>query len=387
MDIDHRIVPLHEARIYLMERLSDIRTSDRIAKLKTVSSRMNNSDFAFYDRIVKLQNELDARFETDHLIRQYFTPLKTKHSTVADFPITIGGMLLALSGEMDEPFGFDEMIAMYKSWPKERLIRFFFMTSIAYFFSDPSETESGISGFVAAADELLTDYKDKWALVDAATNPFPHLERLRPLVTNVAKEIELRSRGLEPYLINTAHELSSFGDNEKIIHSILKVKLPDEWIKDAVVRLSLFSFDEFNFYSSPYDEGAASSDSKNGSNESRVLIVGGVYMAVVTRADEDFGKAETHLDLLKKISDPMRFNILHDMCDREAYGQELAEKYKTTRSAMYYHLEKLMGIGMIELRSSEYRMLYTMNKRNVYDKLNSLRDYLLNGWKPEDDEE
>ena len=42
---------------------------------------------------------------------------------------------------------------------------------------------------------------------------------------------------------------------------------------------------------------------------------------------------------------------------------------------------------MIELRSSEYRMLYTMNKRNVYDKLNSLRDYLLNGWKPEDDEE
>ena len=119
---------------------------------------------------------------------------------------------------------------------------------------------------------------------------------------------------------------------------------------------------------------------------SRILIIGGVYMAVLTRAPADFGKPEKHLILLKNISDPTRFNILHDMCDNEAFGQELAEKYMTTRSAMYYHLEKLMGIGLIELRSSDYRMLYTMNKRNVYDKLNALRDYLLNGWKPEDDE-
>ena len=387
MELNYSIVPLHEARIYLMERFTDDRTSDRIEKLKSISYRMNNNDYAFFDSIAELQKELDELFEADELMRQYFTPLKTKQKQAGDIPITIGGMLLSLSGDTAKPYGFDELVAQYRAWPKDRLLRFFFMSSLAAFFADPDETEGGISGFVAAADELLTDYKDKWALIDAATNPFPHLERLRPLVTKVSEAIEQRSKAFEPYLKKVLNDLTTYGNDEKILRDILKVELPEKWVITAVFHLSLLSFNGFKFYSSP-GENADSPDSsiEMGEHDLKILVIGGVYMGVLTRNTAGSDKPDPHIDLLKKISDPMRFNILHDMCDKETYGQELAEKYHTTRSAMYYHLEKLMGEGLIQLRSSDYRMLYTMNKRNVYNKLNALRDYLTNGWKPEDEE-
>ena len=88
---------------------------------------------------------------------------------------------------------------------------------------------------------------------------------------------------------------------------------------------------------------------------------------------------------MKMLSDPTRFKVLHELCDRESYGQELADKYGGARSAIYYQLDKLLSFNLIDLKMTEYRNLYTMNKQNVYDKMNAIRDYLLNGWKPEDE--
>ena len=53
---------------------------------------------------------------------------------------------------------------------------------------------------------------------------------------------------------------------------------------------------------------------------------------------------------------------------------------------MYYHIEKLMSIGLVDCKVTEYKMLYTMNKLNVYNQLTAFRDALLQGWKPDDEE-
>ena len=86
------------------------------------------------------------------------------------------------------------------------------------------------------------------------------------------------------------------------------------------------------------------------------------------------------------LSDRNRFKILHELCGRESYGQELADKFGGARSGIYYHLEKLLGYGLSDVRMTEYRTLYKMNRQNVYDNLTALRDYLVDGWKPENAE-
>ena len=87
------------------------------------------------------------------------------------------------------------------------------------------------------------------------------------------------------------------------------------------------------------------------------------------------------------LADNTRFNVLHELCDSSSYGLVLAEKFDVTRNAMYYQLEKLVGYGLLSLEFDERRLMYTMNKKAVFEKLTALRDYLVNGWKPEDYQE
>lgn len=389
MELHHEMIPLYEANVYLSERFSNNRTSDRIEHIKRNSTRMINNDLPFYDRIVALQNELDEYFEPDDIMRRYFTPLKTKESNAGDTPLTLGGMLLAIPADLKEPVGFDDLVDFYRRMPGEFLIEHFYISSLSACIPDKDEVAEGISGFVAAADSILSELADKWALVDAATNPYPHLEKLCPLVCSVAESIEKKSRELDEWMRNCLGEIRAYGTEGKNLKSLLGMELLPEENEKAVYYQSLFSFNIVDLKPSThyYPCFAKENPKPEKAEGSRMRITAGIYTAALTRKNAEAGNSDTHLYLLKLLSDPMRFNVLHDMCDNYSYGLELADKYKTTRSAMYYHLEKLVSLSLIDLKSTEYRMLYTMNKRNVYDKLNALRDYLLNGWKPEEETE
>ncbi len=121
----------------------------------------------------------------------------------------------------------------------------------------------------------------------------------------------------------------------------------------------------------------------NISSSGDVRIFIGVFVDKIFEIRMQRDMAESYITMLKVLSDGTRLKALHEMCDKYSYGQELAERIGGTRNAMYYHLEKMMSIGLIDCKVTDYRMLYTMNKRSVYDKLTALRDYLLNGWTPD----
>ena len=124
-----------------------------------------------------------------------------------------------------------------------------------------------------------------------------------------------------------------------------------------------------------------------GSEKKDIQIFIGIFVCYgIAEKRYDAQNADAFLFTLKLISDPTRFQMLRELCDNHSYGQELAQSFTCTRSAMYYHLEKLMDNGLIDQEITGYRMLYTLNKQNVYDKFNAMRDYILKGWKPEDDE-
>ena len=384
MQLNHGIFPLYEARLYLTERFSGDRTADRIEEMKKRFPRMNNNELSFLNRISSLQIDLDRRFEPDELMRRYFTPLETKEAIAGDMQLTLGGMLLAASGELSVQADIEELEALYRSWSKQCLTEHFYTHSLNGFFADASEVFEGMEGFIADADRILVNTEDKWALIDAATNPFPHLEKLRPLVDAVTKEIAARAHEFEPFLKGNLEIVRSYGTDEEILGKLLRFDLGGSEIDNTVYYQSLLSVNMASFLPSSYysvsSEMSCESDTETTCR--KILIIVGVTISLLARRQLSDEKPDEHINLLKLISDPTRFNVLHDMCDKYTYGLELAEKYKTTRSAMYYHLEKLMGVGLIDLKSTDYRMLYTMNKQNVYDKMTAMRDYLLNGWKP-----
>lgn len=387
MKIHYDIIPLYEARIYLSDRFSKNRVRERLADIQKKSASMNNEYYALLERISAFQDELDELFKPDEVMLKYFTPIELNRNVSDALTITIGGMLLALPGDLQAPFGFDNLIETYMQWPHDFLIEHFYTNSLSPFFADRDE-DKGMLGFVAAADKILAKPEEKWALVDAISNPFPHLEKLRNLVCAVANEIERISLSIKDELKRAIEEIKGFGDPSAILNNLLRMNMQDSEIKWTEYYQSIFAFNRVCFAPSTH---YFTSTIEHGGKETplgdpNVLLIVGVYIAALVRKNAKIDGPSSHLYLLKLISDPMRFNVLCDMCDHYTYGLELAEKYKTTRSAMYYHLEKLVSNGLIDLKSSEYRMLYTMNKRNVYSKLNALRDYLTNGWKPEDEE-
>lgn len=376
MQIFPEIIPLDEARVYLSERFSDHRTKSRLDEMNKYISHMSDTNCTLFRRILALEEELDARFEPDELMRSYFTPFNTKENIPDEHMLSIGGLLLSLPGDLKRPFGFDDLIEVYRSWTNEELMDYFLLR---FCIADRSDLGRGAAGCMALADKYLTNTEDKWRFMDAVTNPFPHLERLRPLVEGVADYIKERSADFEPLLHAAIKDFNAFGSPEDAVGKGLRVELGADEFKKTELYLSLIAFNTLYFVPSIHHyRGQASSP------EAKMRLTLGVIDFFIINYRNGMIDQDEYIALLKLISDPTRFKVLRDLCDKNSFGLELAEKYKTSRGTMYYHLEKLRQRELVDLDSGEYRMLFTMNKQNVYDKLNAIRDYLLNGWKPEE---
>ena len=369
------IIPLFEARMYLMQRFSKDRTSDRVAHFEPKRSLMSDEMWTYFSRIAELQNELDKLIPVDELMEHYFTPLRTQSDMPGDRSLTLGGMLLSLPPALEYPFSFDEFVTHRKNEPQQELLDDFFTSSLSPFFTDNSDLDVvNMSKIVSAVNSILVDIEDKWAMIDCITNPCEHLEKLRPLVERVMELIVEKSREFSDFITAEMDALCSSRAFAQNLGSVIRSDIKPADVAEVKVYASLLSFNSVDM-SYEFESFAFN----------RIII--GIYINTFIELRGKDGNAEVHLQMLKMLSDPTRFKVLHELCDRESYGQELADKFGGARSAIYYHLEKLLGYGLVDLQMTEYRMLYTMNKQNVYDKMNAIRDYLLNGWKPEPKQE
>ena len=379
MNYYHEIIPLFEAFVYLSERFSESRTSDRIRSFEPRKQEISVERWTYFQKIIELQNELDELIATGELIEHYFTPLKTKTELPAYRTITLGGLLLQIPAKMQPPFDFDQLLSYYKTADQKDLLVLFYSSTLSPFFNDTNNFDSiSMSTIVAAANDIIIDTEDKWALIDCITNPCEHLERLRPVVEKVMDHIRIRSNAFSGFI---AEQMDGVCGKDRFIRNmseLMSTELKQKDIANASVYASLFLF---NAYKVDYE----AANKKNSIEFYRFII--GIYYNTLLELRRQSGNPGVHIQLLKMLSDSTRFSILHDLCNRQSYGQELADKYGGARSAIYYHLDKLLSYNLIDLEMTEYRNLYTMNKQNVYDRMNAVRDYLLDGWKPEPKQE
>lgn len=334
---------------------------------------MSENKWTYFCRISELQQELDNLIPIDDTTKYYFTPLKTHNAMPADRTLTLGGMLLTLPATLEYPFSYDDFIEYCRRLPQQELLDSYFDSALSPFYKDSIDVEEiSMAKFVSAVNSLIVETDDKWALIDCATNPCKHLEKLRAIVTKVMDIIKARSLEMHEFIMQEMNKFCTDGKFEVKIGRYLRTEINPKNLDVAKVYPSLFSFNGIQMYYL-----------SNTFEFSRLII--GIYINTMYEIGRKTNNSNAHVQLLKMLSDQTRFNILHELCGRQSYGQELADNFGGARSAIYYHLEKLLGYGLVDLEMTEYRMLYTMNKQNVYDKMNAIRDYLLNGWKPEDE--
>lgn len=362
------IIPIVEARLYLSQRFIIERTSFRIADCVSKNKCTKKKDLAFLDKVISLERTLDETFPEDELMRYYFSPLKTKDMR-ANEPLTIGGMLLSIPYDLKPPFNFDSLINYLKSKPKDEILRHFYQSALDSFVSESQDEIKELSDFVAHVDDVLISPVEKWNLIDAVCNPVLHIERLRELVCAVADLIEAQSNTFKPLIEACRESFLATGLHENLRMLNFDVKTDEN--TEANIYPSLFMFNGMEI---------------SITNNTRIRIFIGFFIEKILKSRRINAEVDEQISLLKSLSDGTRFRVLYSLRNRYSFGQELSEEFGGTRNAMYYHLEKLVGIGLIDCKVTDYRMLYTMNKHNVYDRLTALRDFLVGGWTPEDDE-
>lgn len=368
------VIPLFEAYTYLTQRFAVDRTADRIRYYESRKDQISHKKWTYFERIAELQNELDELIAADGLLEHYFTPLKTKEHMPDRRPITLGGMLLYPPPGFEYPFSFEGLMKYCEGAEQQALLDCYYGATLAPFYTDNCEMDKvSMSFIISAVNSILVDTEDKWAIIDCISNPLEHLEKLRPIVTRVIDYIKEKSVEFSDII---AEEMGAFCAPNAVfgnLGSIMHAEIRPKDFASAKAFVSLLSFN-----------GVELSYKLESLEYNRIVL--GIFLNTIIELRSEENNADVHIKLLKMLSDRNRFKILHELCGRESYGQELADKFGGARSGIYYHLEKLLGYGLIDVRMTEYRTLYKMNRQNVYDNLTALRDYLVDGWKPENAE-
>ncbi len=371
------ISPCYDAIVYLVQRFTKNRAGDRITALPSQRSIDTRSELWLnLEKISDLQQKLDKRFQPDELMLRYFSPLQTVNSLASDHEISFGELLLQPAWAVKEPYSFDGIVDFYRDSDQEKIIMSFSSLLYSTFASDEEHRSQTLNELVALADRILIKPDDKWLFIDIVLNPVQHLEKLRPLVSAVSDAITELTSDLGSLLDGAEPIVNELG-REQVLKK-LGLCFKQKEINSVTVRPSFLSFNMVTMRASECADGSEKKD---------IQIFIGIYVCYgIAEKRGDAQNPDAFLFTLKLISDPTRFQIMRELCDKRSYGQELAQSFNCTRSAMYYHLEKLMDNRLIDQQITGYRMLYTLNKQNVYDKFNAMRDYILKGWKPEDDE-
>lgn len=84
-------------------------------------------------------------------------------------------------------------------------------------------------------------------------------------------------------------------------------------------------------------------------------------LAEIRGKDEEEGM----LNLIRSITDPVKFKILTYTKEKAAYGKELCELTGLSKAALSYHLSQLANIGAMSYKKKGNRIYYSSRKDNI----------------------
>lgn len=137
----------------------------------------------------------------------------------------------------------------------------------------------------------------------------------------------------------------------------------ENYIEELNIRMSLASFNSIK---------VELGEENNSSNMKLGLLFDGGFNVSIKSNNQD----RIYKDL-KIISDKSKFDILMYIKNKEAYGQELAEKFNLSKPTISHHMNALLSASFVKLRKDNNRLYYSMNKENIEKFLKELEKIVL----------
>lgn len=90
------------------------------------------------------------------------------------------------------------------------------------------------------------------------------------------------------------------------------------------------------------------------------------------------GKSEDEIrGFLKALSDSKKISIIRMLSKRAEYGYRIAEELNITPATVNYHVNILLGTGILDLDKSENKIYYSVNKERFREMMKKAEKYLL----------
>lgn len=102
------------------------------------------------------------------------------------------------------------------------------------------------------------------------------------------------------------------------------------------------------------------------------LVVGPYYQELVNLNDY----METHLKVLKNLSEKTRFGIMKYILNEERYGQEIAEKFNISNASVSYHMNNLLLLNLVKISKQDNKVFYKLNKKKILETIKFLEKEL-----------
>ncbi|MFW6009373.1 MAG: ArsR/SmtB family transcription factor [archaeon] len=112
-------------------------------------------------------------------------------------------------------------------------------------------------------------------------------------------------------------------------------------------------------------------------SHNKILIIGYRFPQFVRKMMGGTENLDRQLKVFKVLSDKTRVKILLEIKKGSKYLTEIAEIMEMSNPAIGYHINKLLGAGLIEIDKSENRIYYKLNENTFSELISQIREIFL----------
>lgn len=301
------------------------------------------------------------------LLQEYYTPMRLGDDSVhvlADFVFGVakGEAEVSLKKRREE---LEHVTEEWRVWEILKML-------------DEEETEqySYAKMVSVLAESELTEEK-KWKVVQVATNPKEHLEKIYPLLEEAAQIFLSYQQEWQPFLERMIENWSNYLEEEKI-ETIMQEYFNVDVLDNPQGVMLVPEIMECNTIA--YHFGKVDI---TGVKERDVFRLGyffstmeNVEILTNPRGREPDEK-EYLIQALKCLADKSKLEILLALRKKRMYGSELAEMLHLTTATVSHHMNTLIVLKLVFVEKEENKSYYRVNQRELEKVLELMKELLL----------
>lgn len=212
---------------------------------------------------------------------------------------------------------------------------------------------------ISFIDMLQMEGDLKWELCNFINNPKSYYNEF----ANIIEKFLLH---YEKLIAKHEHKMKEFSDYlEKKIE-----KVGVEYLKEATGdHLDLDKYDKISICTSFINPVTCSS--YMGDTEIHLYL--GIEYEEVRKKCLGENELEISLNIVKTLCDPIKFQILKCMKDKDVFGKEICEATGLSKASLSYHIEYLMSMNLIRFSKQGTKVYYSLKKEVIGEAIDVIK--------------